>query len=466
MKQHTIRLAATGARVAAGAAVAAACAIGVVGAVAAPWPEIHTDPATTTVTPVPSDAVLVCNGSFRALGRDAAQAGLMVSAATMQLRVDGAADDTVSVELKTPDARGAEGAQVITGAVKDRKVPLFSAAESVRLSDADASGFAAAPCREPSLSSWLVGGDVSTGASDIILLSNPGAVTATVELAVYGDTRSASTVVVPAGTQFGVPLASVAAGSRVPVIQVSSSGAPVRASLQSTLVRGLDAVGIDLQDGVSGPQNNQVLLGVRSAPASEGDDTTGVVVRMLAPDQDAHTTLRVRAAGSAAVLDEYPVDLTAGTPTEVSLTALPEGAYDIEISSTAPIVAGAKQTARAGDQQDLAWSLPSPELATGSRTMFSVPTGAPATLYLRNAESEPVTVVVGGSGDGEGSRRTVELKPDGTAAVAVAAGGYVLEPDGRVNAALGMRGAGGSAAIASWPLWAGAAAQQPIVVRP
>jgi len=461
MKQRTIRLAATGTRVATGAVVAVACALGVAGAAAAPFPEIRTAPATTTVRPVPSDAMLVCNGSFRVLGRDATQAGLMVSAATMSLRTDGDTEGTKTEPIEAPDAVGAAGTQAIVGAVKDRKVPLFSATESVQLSDEDASGFAAAPCREPSLSSWLVGGDVSTGASDIILLTNPGAVTATVDLDVYGDRRSASTVVVPAGTQLGVPLASVAAGSRTPVVHVSSSGAAVRASLQSTLVRTLDAVGIDLQDGISGAQTEQILLGVRSAPATEGDDTSGIVVRMLAPDQDAKATLRVRAAGSAAVIDEYPVDLLAGSPSEVTLTGLKEGSYDTEISSTEPIVAGARQAVRAGDQQDLAWSLPSPELSSGATTMFSVPGGAPATLYLHNAESEPVTVALGGADE-----RTVQLKPGGSAAVTVDAGGYTLKPSGRVNAAVGMLGANGSAAIASWPLWAGAATQQPIVVRP
>src|SRR5690606_18329237 len=116
-------------------------------------------------------------------------------------------------------------------------------------------------------------------ASDVIVLSNPGAVAATVALDVYGETRRASTVVVPPMTQLGVPLASVAAGERSPVVQVSSSGAPVRASLQSALVRTLDAVGIDVQDGVSGAQTDLHLLGVRSVPVAEGDDANSVVVR-------------------------------------------------------------------------------------------------------------------------------------------------------------------------------------------
>lgn len=461
MKQSTIRFAATGARVATGAIIATACALGVVAAAAAPWPQVRSEPAATTVTPVPSDAVLVCNGSFRALGRDASRAGLMVSAATMGMRVDGAEDELTTAPLAMPDLTGGSGAQVLIGPVKDRAVPLFAASESVRLSDEDATGFAAAPCREPSLETWLVGGSVATGASDIILLSNPGSVTATVELDVYGDSRTASTVVVPALTQLGLPLASVAAGSRSPVVRVVSSGAPVRAVLQSTLVRTLDAVGVDLQDGVSGPQSSQVILGVRATPVTAGDDSTGVVVRMLAPDAGAHATVRVRASGSDTIVDEYPVDLPPSAPTEIALSGLVEGAYDIEISSTAPVVAGARQVGRAGSAEDFAWSLPSPQLIAGAAAPFSIPRGAPATLHLRNPGDMPITVELVPA-DGQ-QARTIGLDAGGSAEVGVETGGYTLTPSGRVNAAIGMHA---GAAIAAWPLWAGPATQQPIVVRP
>jgi len=461
MKQQTIRLAATGARVATGAVVAAACVLGVVAAVAAPWPEVRSEPVGTAVTPVPSDALLVCNGSFRALGRDAARADLMVAAATPRVRIDGAADDAKITPLDMSDVTGGAGAQTVTARVKDRTVPQVAASESMKISAEDVSGFAAAPCREPSLSSWLVGGDVATGASDVIVLSNPGAVTATVELDVYGEGRKASTVVVPPMTQLGLPLASVAAGERSPVVHVSTSGAPIRASLQSALVRTLDAVGIDVQDGVSGAQKDLQLLGVRSAPVAEGDDANGLVVRMLAPDEDGSAIVRVRSASTGQGVAEYPVDLVAATPTEIALAGLAAGAYDIEIESGARVVAGVRQTARDGSREDFAWMLPAPELAPDAETTFSVPGGAPATLFLRNAGEDDVTVELGGADD-----QSVRVPAGGAAAVTVKAGGYTLVPSGRVHAAIGMGGEKGASAIAGWPLWGGAATGQPILVRP
>ncbi len=458
MKERTIRLAATGSRIAMGAIVAVACAAGVAGAVAAPWPDIEHRPASTTVAPVPGDTVLVCNGSFRALGRDASRADLMLAAAAPRVRVDAGAAEPKTDDLAMPELEGGSGARVLTGAVEGRTAPLLAASESISLDEEDLRGFAAAPCREPSMSSWLLGGDVSTGASDVILLSNPGSVPATVQLDVYGGARAVSTVVVPARTQVGLPLASVASGQQYPVVQVTADGAPVRASLQSGLVRTLEPVGIDIQDGASGAQNHLMLVGVQVAPPAEGDDANGAVVRLLAPGEDTEATVRVRPSGSTAVIDEYPVSLVGGTPVEMALTGIPAGAYDVEVEAGGPVVAAARQRVHAGARADFAWMLPAPQNAAES--MFSVPAGQPATLYLRSAAEEAVTVELGGA-----RTQSIELAPGGSASVPLPEGGYTLEPSGPVHAAVGMRGGEDEAAVAGWPLWATAATQQPIVVR-
>lgn len=459
MKQRTLRLAATGARVATGAVVAAACVLGVGVAVAAPWPTVETEPAVSTVRPVPGDATLVCNGSFRVLGRDSSRADLMVSAAAPRLNV-AADDDSSSIEpLEMPDMTGGDGAQTITGHVKDREAPLIAASESVRISDDDLYGFAAAPCRPAGQHTWLVGGDVSIGASDIILLANPGSVPATVDLNIYGLQRSASTRIVPPRTQLGVPLASVSGGEQRPVVEVVSTGAPVRATLQSALMRTLDPVGIDLQDGVNGPQTDLMLLGVQSTPTATTDDASGVVVRMLAPHADAQATVRVRAAGTEEVREEYSVELLAATPAEIALSGLSAGAYDIEVTATEPVVAGAKQTVRDGTRADFAWMLPAPEL--NGKTMFSVPSGAESTIHLRNRGSESATVTLDGA-----EQRTIELAASSGAEVSLRAGSYTLESTAPVHAAITMQGASGQALMAGWPLWAPAATQQPIIVRP
>lgn len=456
MKQSTIRLAATGARLATGAVVAAACVLGVVAAVATPWPSVQNEPAAATVTPVPGDATIVCNGAFRALGRDSSRAESLVSAAAPTVRIDAREHETTTTDLAMPNVLGGEGAQSITAAVADRTAPLISASEVVSLDEEDLRGFAAAPCREPGMSSWLVGGDGSTGSSDLILLSNPADVPSTVQLNVYGAQRKTTTKIVPPKTQTTLTLASVAGAEPRPVIEVIAAGAPVRAALQSAHVRTLDAVGIDVQDGVGGAQRSLRLLGAQSQPISEGDDSTGILLRILSPREDATATVLVRGADGTVDSDEYVIELTAATPTEVSLTGMGAGAHDIEIDATAQVVAGARQTVRADGREDFAWMLPAPQL-TGT-VPFSVPGGAAATLYLSNAEDSSATVTLEGVDE-----RTVELAPNGVEQVSLQPGEHLLTADGAVHAAVGLLG---DAAIAGWPLWAPPATQQPIIVHP
>ncbi|MFP1601777.1 DUF5719 family protein [Microbacterium sp. 2216-1] len=458
MRQRTLRLAATGARIATGAAVAVACVIGVTTAVAAPWPTLRNEPATTTVVPVPGDTTLVCNGSFRALGRDSGQADLVVSAGLPRLVIDTQQDALITEPLDMPDVTGGEGAQTVTARVQERDVPLVAAAESIRLQEEDLRGFAAAPCRSAGMRHWLVGGDISTGASDIILLSNPGSVPATVDLTVYGVQRATSTTIVPPLTQIALPLASVAAGQERPVIEVVSTGSPVRATVQSSFTRTLEAVGIDLQDGLGAPQEQLTILGVRALPDGAGDDATGVVLRMLAPDSEAQAVVRVYAEGAAEATDEYTVDLSAGIPSEIALTNLAAGAYDIRIEAAEPVVAAAKQTYRAERSQDYSWMLPAPRLQGVVR--FEVPRGAPGSLFLRNANPEPVTVTLEGA-----DATTIELDAGGTATVPVKAGAYTLEAPAAVHAAVSLLGESGAPAIAGWPLWSPPATQQPIIVH-
>ena len=456
MKQRTIRLAATGARIATGAAVATACVLGVAAAVATPLPTVQNTAASTTVTPMPGDSTIVCNGSFRALGRDSSRADLLVSAGLPRLRLDAGEQETSTTPLQMPDVLGGEGAMSITAATTDRTAPLVSASESLRLDDEDLRGFVAAPCREATMGSWLVGGDGSTGSSDVILLSNPSDVPATVDLNVYGTQRATTTRVVPPKTQVTLALASVAGAEPRPVIEVVPTGAPVRASLQSAHVRTLEAVGIDLQDGTGGAQKRLRLLGVQSQPVAEGDDSSGILVRILAPSDDTTATVRVRGADGDSGSDEYTIDLIAGIPAEISLTGISAGAHDVEIDASEPVVAGARQTAGADGREDFSWMLPAPQL-TGT-VPFSVPSGAPAMLYLRNAEENPVTVTLEGA-----DARTIELPADGVAEVPLRAGGHRLRSEGAVHVAVGLLG---DAAIAGWPLWAPPATQQPITVRP
>jgi hypothetical protein len=456
---RAVRVAATGARIVTGTVVAVACVVGVVTAIHAPWPEVTHEPAQVQVTPLPGDSILVCNGDLRALGRDSVDPLSMVSAASPSLTVDGTAGAPTIATLQAPDLTGAGEVRTITGTVEDRRAPLIAAAESAAVSAEDLSGFAALPCGTPRLESWLVGGSVDTGASDVIVLTNVAEVPSTVTLSVYGSSRSSRTVIVPAQTQVALPVTSIAAGNSLPVVQVTAEGAPVRAVLQSALVRTLDPAGVDLQDAVPGPQLHPVFAGVQ-AFAADGDDAEMTVIRMLSPQDAAQAHVTVRASGSDAVANEFTVALTAGEPAQVSLSGLEPGSYSVEIDADAPIVSAVRQQDGLVRGSDFSWMTPAPEI--GADVLLAVPGGPNPRLHLLNDTDAEITVMLEPTNGGPATEVTVPA--DGSVDTAVSARtSYLLRTTGTVHAAVTMSADG---QLAGWPVQPSAGAAQSITVYP
>ncbi|MBT2485415.1 MULTISPECIES: DUF5719 family protein [unclassified Microbacterium] len=456
---RAFRVATTGARLVTGVVVAVACVVGVTVGVHAAWPQVTHEPASVEVTPLPGDSVLVCNGDLRALGRDSSAPLDMRSAASPEFTADGT-NGAPDVELiDTPDLIDAGEVRLLTGTVEGREVPLIGAAESVSVAADDLAGLAALPCGEPRLESWLVGGSVGTGTSDLVILTNAAEVPTTVTLSVYGTLRSARTVVVAPRTQVALPLTSIAAGNESPVVKVTSVGAPVRAVLQSSLIRVLDPAGIDLQEAVAGAQENVVLAGVQTF-AVDGDDADTTVLRLLAPGADAQARISVRPTGSAAPASEFSVPLRADEPADAALSGLEPGTYSVEVEADAPVVAAVRQHDGEGAGADFAWVTPAPEI--DSDVLVAIPAGPSPQLQLVNTTETDATVSLEpvGGGDAQevvvpaGASRSLAVEADTT---------YRLRPSGTVHGAVSMTAPGALAVLAVQP---GAGAEQSITVYP
>lgn len=456
---RAFRAAATGARLLTGAVVAGACVVAVVLGVNASWPSIQHEPASAEVTPLPGDTVLVCNGDFRAIGRDPANPFQMVTAGSPALSVAGSSGTPESTPLVADDLAEGGSAQRLVGAVEGRVAPLLAATESISLAAEDLSGLAAAPCRPASQDSWIVGGSVETGTEDLIVLTNPGVVPSTVTLVAHGSVRASRTVIVPPESQSAVPLTSLAAGSDLPMVHVTATGSPVRAVLQSSLTRTLDPAGVDLQDAVSAPQQHAVLPGVRLFE-SQGDSGDSTVVRVMSPDADAQAVVTVSALGAAATAEEFDLPLTAGMPTELSLSALSPGEYTVRVDSDAPVLSAVRQQEGGGPQDDFAWVLPAPEI--DDEVFAAIPLGPAPRLVLVNTEDVDATVRVEPVTGGDpvdvdipaGSSTSIEVRPRTV---------YSLTGSGPIHASVTMTATG---ALAVWPLWPAAGTQQSIAVYP
>lgn len=455
-QKRAIRVVATSARLMAGAIIAVGCVAGVTAAVALPWPAVTNEPAQVAVTPSAGDTTLVCNGPFRAIGRDSQNAQQMSPAGRPDVTVDsnGPREDS---SIAISDLSGeSDGPQRFVGSAEHGGSSLVAAAESVAIAADDLKGLAASACREPSTESWLVGGTVETGTGDLIVLSNPGDVTSTATVTVFGAEPTSTSTIVPAGTQLAVPLASVAAGVQQPVVRITAEGAPLRTVLQSSLIRTLDPSGIDIQDTSGAPSENLTFAGVQVIKPS--DDTPVTVLRLMATSEATEATVTVRTADKT--VKETTVALDAQVPAELGLDGLERGVYSVEVTAGSPVVGAAWQTTRIGAGSDFSWMTPAPEIS--GEVFVAVPKGPEPRLHLVNTGDAEANVSLAPTSGGTaeeiavpaGESVVVDLKADQTYAMSTAA---------PVHSAVMMSG---TDALAGWPVWTGAAAQEPITVYP
>lgn len=459
-ERRMFRWALTSARVLIGSGVAVAVVVAVVLAIALPWPRVSAEPVRVEATPAPADTVLACDGPLLALGRVVEAAG-QVSVAAAQTVVAG--PDAAAAQERTL-ASPADSAPLVFTAPADGSAPAaFAAAGSSTVQSADLRGFAASACRPPLLESWIVGGATTTGASDLLILANPGAVPATVQVTVYGAAGPVTPPggtdrVIAAGTQAVVPLAGLLPSEESPVVHVTASGAPVSAALQSSIIRTLEPGGVDQVSPIAAAAATTVIPSVRVATIQSGPSASALV-RVLSPGADTDATVTVLDADGTAVGDPTAVPLAAGVPSELDLSALTAGAYSIVVEAPVPVVAAAWATTGFEPGSDFAWYAPSPEVARGS--VFAVPVGPDGVLTLVNRGAADATIALTAPG---GSTRDVTVRAGTAAQVPVSASGvYELVPSAPVFAGVSFAGDG---ALAGFPVWSADAATPPVPVYP
>lgn len=452
------------ARIAAGAAVAIGSVLAVTAAGAVPWPAPATGPRALEVLPAPAVTVLACDGPVLALGRVPEDAAALSVAGSVDVTAgDDAGDELPSDALGQPGVAGEAAALRLVQAPSGRDPVPGAAATSATLGDDDLAGFTASACRPPEMESWIVGGETETGTTGILLVANPGDVDATVQITAHGvrgavTPPGADAIPVPARTQLALPLAGVAGDEQSPVLRITATGAPVRASLQSSLVRTLDPGGVDSQPSAR-PALEQIIPGLTVTEDIAGTEGASTIVRLLS-EADARATVTVRDRDGSRASEPETVDLTGGVPVELDAGGLDAGDYSVTVEADAPVVAAVWQTTGFGAGADYAWHTPAPEIT--ARTLVAVPHGDGPSLHLANRSDEDVTVAVTGLG---GEPREVEVPANGAAKIDVDDDRlYTIDPGGSpVHASVGFAAEGALASVAVWP---DAAHPQPVTVYP
>jgi hypothetical protein len=262
---------------------------------------------------------------------------------------------------------------------------------------------------------------------------------------------------VPAGSQKVLSLAGFAPGLLSPVVHVEARGGQVTAYLQQSIVRGLDATGVDLVSAAPDPATQLTFPGVRvfdsvgtnRALSLDDWDDVGPVVRILNPGSTAtEVTVSVIPHDPAVEGTSFPVEAEPGVVTDIPLdagtevdsgVALADGQYTVTMSADLPIVGGVRVSAAAdiGEVQtegpvaapvsDLAWYAASPAL-TGNALVAIAP-GPEPTISAMNPTTAEVTLVLEAQG---GTDLTLVVPPGGSASMPVEQGTVYLlrDPEG------------------------------------
>ncbi len=364
-------------------------------------------PAGQTVIPVAADAERVCAGNALRLSDDAGNDATKASPVGTAAVATATTGDSVEQSDLDPGATGSSDPRLLT-APAGSTTPQVAGSSYQSVSDGDLVGAGAASCDDPAQSTWLVGGSTETGRTSLITLSNPTDVNATVDLSIHDGSGTVSApgttgIVVAPKSQKVVPLSGFVSDQGSTVVHVESSGGQIVAHMQETVVRTLTPGGFDIVSGGAAPSTSQVIPGVvleGTQTAQQGDDTADAapVLRLFVPGT---TAARVTLGITTADGGGSTVNATAepGIVTDVPLDDFPDGRYSFTISSTVPVVAGARTTRPTQDgATDLGWFASAEPL--GDEVVTAIAPGSGARLNLVNPTREDAEVTIG-SGDDE-----------------------------------------------------------------
>jgi len=460
-----------GARIASGTVAAGAAAVVIAAVAFLPLPTFGPEPRTVTVEPAPADQVRVCPGGAMRIGDEtggSADTAFVIGAATTAGVVQGGDLDRVRLASADASASPASAPEVLRSAPADGS--LLAGAQSQSVDASDFRGLTAASCAEPSGSIWLVGGAMTVGRTTLLVLSNPTDVPSRVSLEIFGEEGPISApgmagIDVPANGQSVLSLAGFAPGVASPIVHVTARGGRVVATLQQSIVRGLDAVGVETTGGGTDPAQSLVVPGVRivdtigtnRASALADWQDVGPAIRVAAPgDTGGRVTVRVVPETPDAVGTSFVLELEPGMSTEVPLDSgfgegevtddageetggvggLGDGVYTVFVDADVPVVAGVRATTAVDSgvepapdaildapDSDLAWFAAAPPL--DGEALVVVPDAPSPLLSIVNPTSDDVEVELAPLTAGA-TTSVVAIPAGGAVSMAVAPGGYVL----------------------------------------
>jgi hypothetical protein len=284
--------------------------------------------------------------------------------------------------------------------------PGLEAEQQMLANGPDFRGLVTGRCDVPGHEQWFVGGSGQVGRRGRLVLSNPTAVPAVVDVSVWDETGpvdapATQDIVIPARSQHILLLDALDPTAERVGVRVSATQGRIAAALEVRETDELDPQGVSFVPAAVEPGAEIVVPGV---PA-HGERT----LHVLAPGEiDAIVSLRLLGPdGSFSPVGQDVVTVPAGTVAEVPIgEAAGEAATAIVLESDAPVTAAVRVVDAAPDL--------APELAF---TSASAALAGPATALLGRGESGLTTRLLASAVDDLPARLLVRtLNPDGTVA--------------------------------------------------
>jgi hypothetical protein len=337
------------------------------------------------------------------------------------------------------------GPVVLTG--ENGSGARLAAVQSTVTTKGDLRGLSASRCDQAAADAWLVGGGTLAGQRLRLVLSNPTASTATVDVSVLSEdgrveAPSGEGVVVPGGGQTPLFIDALAPGhDRVAVHVVARSGQVV-ARMHESILRGLIAGGVDVVSPSTAPAKRQLIPGISlvngySKTAAEPSAPGSTSIRVAVPGSE-EAVVRVRLLTSSGAV-EMPtpavLNVPAGKVMDIPVSGIASGTYTAVVDADVPVIAGAqigRPPAPGHKVVEFAWAPAVPALEGGGYTVLPPGTRSTVSLVAAGKGSSVALTPL----DAEGKElEPVEVKmKEGTAAAfaldAKAAAFRIPEPDG------------------------------------
>lgn len=382
--------------------------------------------------------------------------------------------------------RGVDAVSVLSADAQGNQQPSAGAVMSYTATDGDLRGAAAAACQRPANDLWLVGANTALGRTAVLKVSNASGTPATVSLDLFGakgaiQAPGSRGLLVAPGSTRSIILAGLAPGQERLSVRVRSTGGPVAAVIQQSVLRGLTPGGVEFISPGTVPATGQVISGIDlqgpAALASLGSkpgfaDAKPALQIAVPGAADAVVEVKLFGRDGQKALPGGVVTAKAGAVTEVSLAGVPAGHYTLAASSDVSFVAAARVTRgdKAEDAADFAWAPASARL--GSQHVVAVPRTGERFLMFGAPEGRAKISYTPITADGKiRAAATADIAGGTTASVKIPADvggsplvGYLVSASGDAAYGAVLLEQSGAADIASIPVTPGAAGQEQVPV--